>query len=150
MNRKTAREIAMKLIYELDFNPERADEVIDFRMSEDGFRLLSGEDKSYDKPPEENQREYILKIVRGVFEHLPEIDEYIEKYSIGWKFKRISRVSAAILRVCMFELLYMPDIPESSSINEAVELAKKFDADEAPAFINGVLGSFTRAERSGL
>lgn len=150
MNRKTAREVAMKLIYELDFNPERSEEIIDFRLSEEGFTLLAGEDSSYAVLPEDNQRTYILKVVRGVFEHLPEIDVYIEKYAIGWKFKRISRISAAILRVCMFELLYMPEIPENSAINEAVELAKKFDTDEAPSFINGVLGSFTRAERSGL
>lgn len=150
MNRKTAREIAMKLIYELDFHPERSEEVIEFRLSDQGFALLAEEDNSYAALPGDPQRDYILKVVRGVFEHLPELDEYIEKYAIGWKFKRISLVSAAILRVCMFELLYMPDIPENSSINEAVELAKKFDSDEAPGFINGVLGTFTRTERSGL
>jgi len=150
MNRKTAREIAMRLIYELDFNPERAEEVINFRLSEEGFGLLKPEDPSYSEAPGGSQLDYILKVARGVYEHLPEIDEYIEKYSIGWKFNRISRISAAILRVCIFELLYMPEIPEKSSINEAVELAKKFDSDDAPGFINGVLGSFVRKERSEL
>lgn len=148
MNRRTAREIAMRLVYELEFNPECAEEVISFRLSEEGFELLRSEDRAYSETPEESNLEYILTVVRGVYEHLSEIDGYIEKYSIGWKLNRMSRISASILRVSMFEILYMPDIPEKSSINEAVELAKRFDTDEAPGFINGVLGAFVRGEKS--
>ena len=148
MNRKTAREVAMKLVYEMDFNPEQSEEIIEFRLSEGGFSLLAGEDSCYSSMPDEQQRAYIETVVHGVSSRLSEIDEYIGKYAIGWKFNRISRVSAAILRVCIYELLCMPEIPEGSSINEAVELAKKYDSDDAPGFINGVLGSFVRTEKN--
>ncbi|MCX7615706.1 MAG: transcription antitermination protein NusB, partial [Clostridiales bacterium] len=72
---------------------------------------------------------------------------YIEKYTKGWNCNRISRISTSIMRISMYEMLYMPDIPDSASINEAVELAKEYDSPEAATFINGVLGTFYREER---
>ncbi len=146
MTRKTARDIAMRLVYEIDFNSERVSDVIKFRLSDEGFLSLANEDDAYISVPEKNEKDYILKVVSGVYEHLPEIDSYIEKYAVGWKFNRISRVALAILRVCMFEIIYMPDIPEKAAINEAVELAKRYEDEDIPPFVNGVLGSFSRAE----
>ena len=92
---------------------------------------------------------YIRKLVEGVGEHGYELDEYISKYAIGWKFQRIPRIAAAIMRVAMFEVLYMPEIPASAAINEAVELAKKYDEPKVASFVNGILGSFVRKELSG-
>ena len=146
MTRKTARDIAMRLVNEIDFNSERVSDVIKFRLSDEGFLSLANEDDAYISVPEKNEKDYILKVVSGVYEHLPEIDSYIEKYAVGWKFNRISRVALAILRVCMFEIIYMPDIPEKAAINEAVELAKRYEDEDIPPFVNGVLGSFSRAE----
>ena len=84
--------------------------------------------------------------MKGVYEHGVELDGYISKYAIGWSFARISRMAAAIMRVAMYEILYMPDIPASAAINEAVELAKRYDSPEAASFVNGILGSYVRKE----
>ena len=77
-----------------------------------------------------------------------QIDALVERYSNGWKVKRISRISLAILRLCIYEMLYVEDIPFSVSINEAVELCKKYNDDKAPAFVNGILN--TIADKEGL
>ena len=74
------------------------------------------------------------------------MDGYIEKYAVGWKFARIPLVASAIMRVAMFEIMYMDDIPNAAAINEAVELAKKYESDEVVRFINGILGNFLRQE----
>ena len=82
----------------------------------------------------------------GVAEHAAELDADIEKYAKGWRFERISLVASAIMRVAMYEILYMPDIPHGASINEAVEIAKKYETPETVKFINGILGTFVRQE----
>ena len=81
-------------------------------------------------------------------EHAAELDADIEKYAKGWRFERISLVASAIMRVAMYEMLYMADIPAGVAINEAVEIAKKYETPETVKFINGILGSFVRAEIS--
>ena len=85
-------------------------------------------------------------MVRGVDDHGPELDGYIAKYAKGWNFARIPLVASAIMRVAMYEVLYMPDIPNGAAINEAVEIAKKYETPETVKFINGILGSFARQE----
>ena len=65
---------------------------------------------------------------------------------MGWSFARIPRMAAAVMRTAMYEVLYMPAIPNSAAINEAVEIAKKYEPAEVVSFINGILGSFVRAE----
>jgi len=70
----------------------------------------------------------------------------IEKYAKGWRFERISLVASAIMRVAMYEILYMADIPQGAAISEAVEIAKKYETPEVAKFINGILGSFARGE----
>ena len=74
------------------------------------------------------------------------MDGYISKYAIGWSFSRISRMAAAVMRVAMYEILYMPDIPPAAAINEAVELSKHYETQETASFINGILGAFVRGE----
>ena len=74
------------------------------------------------------------------------LDGYVEKYAKGWKFDRISRTALAAMKVAMFEVMYMPEIPNAVAINEAVELAKKYDEPETVKFVNGLLGSFSRGE----
>ena len=88
----------------------------------------------------------MVRLVRGVDGHGAELDGYIAKYAKGWKFSRIDRVAAAIMRVTMFEILYMPEVPNKVAINEAVEIAKKYLDDDVVKFVNGILGSFVRAE----
>ena len=79
-------------------------------------------------------------------EHAAELDGDIEKYAKGWRFERISLVASAIMRVAMYEMLYMADIPAGVAINEAVEIAKNYESPEVVRFINGILGSFVRGE----
>lgn len=94
--------------------------------------------------------EYTRKVVEGVEEHFDEIDALIEKNLKGWKKNRISKISLTILRIAVFEMLYMKNIPTSVSINEAVELAKNYATAADGSFVNGVLGSIAKSlKKSG-
>jgi len=146
MTRTVAREIAVRLCFSISENPADPGELLPLIFEEEYYSSLKAEDKLYKDSPDEKQLEYITRLVTGVFEHAVELDGYIDKYSVGWKFGRISRTAAAIMKTAMFEVLYMPDVPDSAAINEAVELAKRYEPPETVSFINGVLGSFSRAE----
>ena len=146
MVRNTAREIAVHLSYELSFTEKPVEELLDQRLTAESFETLSGEDALYQEAPGPKQAEYICRLVRGVAEHAPELDGYIAKYAKGWNFARIPLVASAIMRVAMYEILYMPDIPNGAAINEAVEIAKKYETPETVKFINGILGTFVRQE----
>ena len=126
MVRNTAREIAIHLSYELSFTGKSAEELLDQRLTAAAFAELAEEDAVYREAPNAKQAAYIRRLVRGVDEHGAELDGYIEKYAKGWKFSRIPLVAAAI--------------------NEAVEIAKKYETPETVKFINGILGSFSRQE----
>ena len=80
-------------------------------------------------------------------EHGPELDAYIQKYAKNWKFERISRVCAAILRIAMYEILYLPEVPYKAAVNEAVNLAKLYEDSATASFVNGILASFIREEK---
>ena len=89
--------------------------------------------------------DYAIDCAKGVKEHAEEIDEKISsKLKEGWKVSRISKVSLAILRLAVYEMLYLDDIPVSVSINEAVELSKKYTMQDDTSFINGVLGAIAK------
>ena len=146
MLRNTAREIAVHLSYELSFTDKAIDALLEARLTAESFSLLAEEDAVYAEAPNAKQADYIRRLVKGVDEHGAELDGYIAKYAKGWNFARIPLVASAIMRVAMYEILYMPDIPNSVSINEAVEIAKKYETPETVKFINGILGSFVRQE----
>ena len=146
MVRNTAREIAIHLSYELSFTEKSIDELLDQRLSAETFAALAEEDEIYQETPNAKQDAYIRRLVKGVRDHAPELDGYIAKYAKGWNFARIPLVASAIMRVAMFEMMYMDDIPNAAAINEAVELAKKYESDEVVKFINGILGTFLRKE----
>lgn len=146
MTRSTAREIAVHLAYELGFTDLTPEELTGERLSRERFSELAAEDGLYGEAPGPTQAEYIRSVVAGVAAHAPELDGYIAKYAKGWSFERISLVASAIMRVAMYEALYRDDIPSGVAINEAVELAKKYDTPETVKFINGILGGFSRGE----
>lgn len=148
MVRNTAREIAIHLSYELSFTNKQIDALLDERLTKEAFAALAEEEPLYQDAPNAKQAEYIRRLVKGVEEHAAELDGYIEKYAKGWKFSRIPLVASAIMRVAMYEILYMQDIPNGAAINEAVEIAKKYESPETVKFINGILGSFVRQEIS--
>ena len=148
MTRSIAREIAVHLSFELGFSNLSAEELLDRSLTREHFETLREEEPLYAEFPNEKQRQYISALVKGVCSHGPELDSYISKYAIGWAFSRISRMAAAVMRVAMYEILYMPEIPNGAAINEAVELCKKYNDDKAPAFVNGILN--TIADKEGL
>lgn len=146
MVRNIAREIAIHLSYELSFTDRPIDELLDERLTADTFSTLAEEDPIYTEAPNAKQADYIRRLVKGVNEHAAELDGYIAKYAKGWSFARIPLVASAIMRVAMFEILYMPEIPNGAAINEAIEIAKKYETPETVKFMNGILGSFVRQE----
>ena len=146
MVRNTAREIAIHLAYELSFTRKPIDTLLDERLTAETFSTLAEEDAVYAEAPNAKQADYIRRLVSGVAEHAAELDTYIEKYAKGWRFERISLVASAIMRLAMYEIMYMPDIPHGVAINEAVELTRKYDEPETAKFVNGILGSFLRQE----
>ena len=146
MTRSNAREIAVQLIFSLGFGNLSAQEVLDSQLTTERFAELAEENALYAQFPNEKQQQYIRDLVQGVFAHGPELDDYISRYAVGWSFARIPRMAAAIMRTAMYEVLYVPDVPNAAAINEAVEIAKKYETQEVVSFVNGILGSFVRAE----
>ena len=146
MNRSTAREIAVHFVFELAFSNETARQLLDRELTPEGFARRAQDEPMYAEFPGQGERDYITRLVLGAGSHGAELDGYIDKYAKGWRFSRIDRVAAAIMRTTMYEIMYMPDIPNGAAINEAVEIAKGYLDDEVVKFINGILGSFVRTE----
>lgn len=146
MTRSNARELAVHFVFELGFSEQTAEELLTQALTRPVFEAIGREEPLYAQFPNVEQRQYITALVQGVERHREELDGYISKYAIGWNFTRIPRVVVAILRVCMFEILYMQDVPNAAAINEAVELTKHYEEPELSSFVNGILGSFVRSE----
>ncbi len=146
MTRSAAREIAVQMIFALGFGNRSAGDVLASQLTPARFQELAEETPLYAQYPDERQEKYIRELVTGVFQHGPELDDYIARYSVGWAFSRISRVAAAIMRTAMYEVLYMPEIPNAAALNEAVEIAKRYEPQEVVSFLNGILGTFVRKE----
>lgn len=146
MTRSAAREIAVHFTFELGFSTLSADQLLEQSLTPEAFALLGEEEPLYAQFPDKPQLDYITAMVKGVFDHGAELDGYIAQHARGWRFSRIDRVAAAIMRVTMYEILYMPEIPNKVAINEAVEISKKYLDDDVVKFVNGILGSFVRVE----
>lgn len=144
MTRSEARETALQIVFEMGFGSPFA--AANWRLSDEGFESLAEQGEVFKLPADKESREFIHKLVENVANNSDEIDGYIAKYSKGWQINRLSRVCLAVLRLCICELRYMDDAPAAVAINEAVELSRKYDEDEAPAFVNGVLGAYYRGE----
>ncbi|MDR3314184.1 MAG: transcription antitermination factor NusB [Oscillospiraceae bacterium] len=144
--RRTAREQAFALLFELSFHPGASVAELLANAGEAPADLPAAQDPSAAEPiralPVEANA---LRTAETAVAHLEALDELITKHLRGWKLGRISRVSLALLRLAACELLYFDEIPTGASINEAVELAKLYGDEDAPRFINGVLGSIARA-----
>lgn len=136
----------MHFAFELAHSSGRAEELLARELTPEAFALRAPDEPLYAQFPGEGELNYITSLVRGIGGHGAELDGYIERYAKGWRFARIDRVASAIMRVAMYEILYMPDVPNGAAINEAVEIAKKYLDDDVVKFINGILGSFVRSE----
>ena len=146
MTRTTAREIAIQLGFAASAADVSPVDMFDRFFDKEYYESLAGEDELYSEYPNASQLEYIRRLVSLTDEKREEIDEYIQRYSKGWKLNRISRTALAVMRCAICEILYMDDIPNSAAINEAVELDKGYDEPDTVAFVNGVLGGFMRGE----
>ena len=143
MTRTIAREIAMHLAFEQVFSNVPPEELLAQELTEI-FADRSVDEPLYKDFPDEEQLGYISGLVEGVARCREELDSRIEKYAKDWRISRIDRVAASILRVA----IYLPQGPDKVAINEAVEIAKKYLESDVVGFINGILGSFIREERS--
>jgi N utilization substance protein B len=130
LKRKEAREVVVGLLFETEFKTEDNSAEI-FAISSENREI-----------PEDD---YIKSAYFGVCENREKIDELIGAHSNGWKTHRLTRLSRSVMRLAVYEMLFCEDIPHSVSINEAVELTKKFDDPKAKAFVNGVLNSVKNA-----
>jgi transcription antitermination protein NusB len=123
--RREGRELALQLLYALDMNPLETEEGL--RLSREGARCS------------EVVRNFAEELVAGVMANREEIDGKVAEKSKNWTVARMAKVDLNILRLAYFELLFRDDIPKKVTINEAIEIAKKFGTEDSPAFINGML-----------
>ena len=93
-------------------------------------------------------KEYTVELVRGVTEHRPKIDELLSAYSEGWTLERMPAVDRNVLRIGVFEVLYVDDVPDAVAVTEAINLVRDLSTDESPSFVNGVLGNIVRNKAS--
>lgn len=126
-NRRRSRELAMQALFQMDMGHE--DPAKGLGLFCEHFRVPK------------KAKPFFLKLVEGVREFQHEIDPLIERYSENWKLGRMSRVDRNAMRIAVYELLYCDDIPPKVSINEAIDIGKKFGTEESGAFINGILDS---------
>ena len=129
MNRKQAREITFVLIFEKVFNPDSVEEILELANE---VRDLKPDD-------------YVKTVFFGVYENLEEIDNIINENAIGWSISRISKTALSVLRLALYEIKFMEDIPVAVSINEAVEIAKKYATEKDASFVNGLLSTVAKS-----
>ena len=132
-NRRKARECALQMLYDLEFNvvqsgTETARALGDYWGSFPDQTAVTDEVK-----------EFAEKLVLGVREHEDEIDKLIQLASTNWKLERMALVDRNILRMATYELRWMPEIPRKVSLNEAIEIAKRYGSEDSGSFINGIL-----------
>ena len=148
MTRANARELAVHLIYGREFTGEEPEAVVAARLERDYYAKLSSENDVYAERPSKTQLAYIDSVVAGVANRTEDLNAMIQQYSIGWDVSRISRLTRCIMQLAIYEILYVEDVPTGVAISEAVRLAKKYDGDDTGSFVNGILGTFARAQEA--
>jgi N utilization substance protein B len=123
--RRRGREIGLQILYQIEMTGDASPEALDFFC-----RHFHGSPKAL---------AFARRLVSGVLDHHDEIDRFIKRSAEHWKLSRMAKVDLAILRMAAYELLFCPDIPVSVTIDEAVEISKRYGTDDSPGFINGVL-----------
>lgn len=129
MNRKAEREQAFILIFEKSFREDSIEDILEDALNAENYK----------------KSEFSENCFKGVYDNLQEIDAIIEEHLTGWTINRISKVALSILRLAIYEIKYVDSIPVGASINEAVELCKKYATTEDSSYVNGVLGSVARS-----
>jgi len=126
MRRRKAREFALQLLFQLDFTGK-------------SYNPQASKDFWSDKKEPGDVREFAEALVKGTLDNIEEIDRVIEKGTENWVLKRMAAVDRNILRFAAYEIFFRKDIPSAVTINEALEIAKKYSSSEAASFLNGVL-----------
>ncbi len=131
ITRTEAREYVFALLFARTFAPDEA---------ADEFYALEMENAEIEFG---DQIDYVHSVFFGIDDNITEIDEKISSAASGWNLNRLSKTTLAIMRLSVYEMMAVNDVPKKVALNEAVELAKKFDDDNAPAFVNGVLNTIS-------
>ena len=126
-NRRRSRELAMQALFYVDMRQNKSEEILDLYL------------QSF--TPSKKVLPFFLELVNGVIREKDRIDTMIERFSSNWKMSRMSCVDRNIMRIAVYEMFYCSDIPLKVSINEAIDVGKKFGTEESGAFINGILDS---------
>lgn len=129
MNRFQQREQAFYLIFESQFEANKDSDILEIYAEYIG-----------------KIGEYAKQVYLGVCDKNEEFEAIISRYSNGWKITRIPKVNLSLLKLALYEMMYVDSVPDSVAVNEAVELAKKYSGKEDASFINGILGSFSRSK----
>lgn len=130
MSRRLAREVALRVLFQVDVGKAHWQAALERSLKE--VQLSAP------------QQEFARQLVSGVVAHQQEIDRVLGRFAIDWTLERMANVDRNVMRIAVFEILYLRDIPPGVSINEAVELAKKYGDEDSGKFVNGILGNVVR------
>ena len=131
--RRKAREVALQALYAVEIGGEELPSILDYLFSDNDL--------------EEETQSFVIELTQKAFSHMGKIDELIGRMAKHWELRRIATVDRNILRLAICEIFWFPDIPPKVSINEAIELAKKYSTRESGRFVNGILDSVARESR---
>lgn len=131
MSRRAAREAALRALFQIDVGRSSVERALEYNLEEMQI-------PSKDRP-------FVTELVTGTVRHLEELDQVIHRFAERWSIDRMARTDRNILRLALFEIFHVDDIPPSVSVNEAVELAKVYGDTESPKFVNGLLGNVVRS-----
>jgi N utilization substance protein B len=129
--RRDAREQVLQALYAIELNPASAREAL--RLFWEGARCSA------------NVRIFADELISGLLANKAEVDAKITEKSPNWSINRMGKIDLSIIRIAAYELLFRPDIPKNVTINEAIEVAKKFGTEESPAFVNGIVDEIARS-----
>ena len=133
--RTQARECALQILYQYEMNPEPLLEILK--------KFWDQQDETFS----EEIRDFAEKLALGTVEDQAEIDKIVEHYADNWELSRMAMIDRNIMRFATYELLYLADVPPKVTLNEAVNLAKKFSQEESGKFVNGVLDKINHTEK---
>lgn len=131
MKRRKAREFALQILFQLDIRKDKPTATILKRFWAE-------------HDVDDEVQAFTEELIKGTYKHLTAINEKIQVCAKNWSLDRMAAVDRNVLRMAVYELLYRADIPSSVTINEAIEIAKKFGADDSGSFVNGILDSVAR------
>ena len=133
--RTQARECALQILYQYEMNPEPMPEILK--------KFWSQQDETFSA----EIRAFAEKLALGTVEHQAEIDKVVERHADNWELSRMAMIDRNIMRFATYELLYLADVPPKVTLNEAVNLAKKFSQEESGKFVNGILDKINHTEK---